>query len=203
MLTRLVEIGMEIAEAAGRRAVAALEGEAPPATTAGDPALAYARAARAVRMTIALQARLLKDLPALDRADAVVRSEAAHARRRRIHRLVEQAIAAGGEDADEIEQLSDDAWERLRDADEYAALMTCPLAEAAARIAKDLGLSPDGCAWAMEPWALSGSGFDPGYLPPLGEDQVVHFRRDERILGQGAGGGGGGGPSGPPGPRGP
>jgi hypothetical protein len=68
VLTELAEIGMEIARGAGRCAVESLEGDA--AATGPDPTLAYSRAARAVRMTIALQARLLKALPELDRAEA-------------------------------------------------------------------------------------------------------------------------------------
>src|SRR5687767_8630850 len=72
MLTRLAEIGMEIAEACGREAVAAPgagEGAAQTPERLRDPGLAFARVARAVRMTIALQSRLAKDLAALDRTD--------------------------------------------------------------------------------------------------------------------------------------
>src|SRR4051794_18794903 len=65
-LTRLAEIGMEIAEAAGRQAAAA-QSDAGEAALPGDPGLTYSRAARAVRLTIALQSRLAKDLAALDR----------------------------------------------------------------------------------------------------------------------------------------
>jgi hypothetical protein len=127
MLTRLAEIGMEIAEAA---------------PAAADPALTYARVARAVRMTIALQSRLLKDLAALDRTDALARSAQVQARTRRIHRLVEQAIETQHDDEDEIERLSGDAWERLRDEDDCADLFERPIAETVARICRELGLSP-------------------------------------------------------------
>ncbi|OYX34496.1 MAG: hypothetical protein B7Y99_05225 [Caulobacterales bacterium 32-69-10] len=54
MLERLAEIGMEIAEDAGRMSRSQAEGVA----QAADPGLTYSRAARAVRLTIALQQRL-------------------------------------------------------------------------------------------------------------------------------------------------
>ena len=66
VLTELTGIGMEIARAAGRAAVAGLDG-APGA--GADPGLTYTRAARTVRMCIALQSRLLNDLEALDRGE--------------------------------------------------------------------------------------------------------------------------------------
>ena len=69
MLTRLAEIGLNAAAAVERRALALAEasGEAGPIGT--DPGLAYARIARAVRMTIALQSRLLKELAAPGEAE--------------------------------------------------------------------------------------------------------------------------------------
>ncbi|HTK34080.1 MAG TPA: hypothetical protein VL358_02180 [Caulobacteraceae bacterium] len=147
MLTRLAEIGMDIAEACGRQARASLDGETP-AEAAGpeglfrtDPGLAFARVARAVRLTIALQSRLSKDAAALDRARA-------EARRARIHRLVERAIEAEHEDADAIDRLSDDAWERLNEEEDWDGLDARPLAQTVARICRDLGLAPD--VWVGE-----------------------------------------------------
>jgi hypothetical protein len=147
MLDRLAEIGMEIAEEAGRQARA-------PATDRPlvDPGLTYARAARAVRLTIALQQRLAKDLAGLGRAEA-------DARRTRIHRLVERAIEGECDDADGIEQLCDDARESLREYEDLDDFADRPLGEIVALICKDLGLSTD--AWAGE-FALED-------LPPLGE----------------------------------
>jgi hypothetical protein len=138
-LERLAEIGMEIAEAAGRLAEALAQGGA-----AGDPdpGLLYTRAARAVRLTIALQARLAKDLAELDKAETVARSAQAATRRARVQRGVEEAIEAGDHDVDEFRRLSSDAWERLTDEDE-GELLRLPLAELVARICADLGLPPD------------------------------------------------------------
>ncbi|WP_342235380.1 hypothetical protein [Inquilinus sp. OTU3971] len=73
MLTRLAEIGMQLAETAGARALAAQAAEAQP--TAGaqpaeaqapDPGLAFARYAHLVRQTLAQRARAVKDLCARD-----------------------------------------------------------------------------------------------------------------------------------------
>jgi hypothetical protein len=145
MLTRLAEIGMEIAEVAGLQAKASLDGAVPSV----DPGLTYARVARAVRMTIALQSRLLKELPALNRA-------LVEARRRRVRRLVDQAIEAEHDDADEIERLSDEALEHLRDPDDLAELLNRPIHEVVALICKDLGLSPDWAMSAFSPPGVSG-----------------------------------------------
>jgi len=80
MLSRLAEIGMQLAEAAGARALAAqapetrasAEAEAQPAepqpaaAPAADPGLAFARYAHLVRQTLAQRARAVKDLCARD-----------------------------------------------------------------------------------------------------------------------------------------
>ena len=143
-LARLAEMGMQIAEAATRAAVAGLEGEAD-ARDHRDPTLAFTRAARAVRMCFALQTRLLNELPALERAEEKVRYDLRHARKKQIVRLLEQvAETAHG---DEIERISDEAWERLGDADEYGEVMNLPLGEAVARICKDLDVTPDWGLW--------------------------------------------------------
>ncbi|WP_342240599.1 hypothetical protein [Inquilinus sp. OTU3971] len=88
MLSRLTEIGMQLAEAAGARALApgtrasvqaevpaadgaaeASDGHPPaaqPPAAAGDPGLAFARYAHLVRQTLAQRARAVKDLCARD-----------------------------------------------------------------------------------------------------------------------------------------
>ena len=152
MLDRLAQIGMELAEACGR------EAKAPPADALArpHPGLVFARVARAVRMTIALQSRLAKDLAALDWADEVAERARTTRRRTRLAHLVEDAArakvaakrAAGqqywDEDQaeDEIEQISSEAYERLIDAED-GDISGCPFSEVAAGICADLGLSPD------------------------------------------------------------
>jgi hypothetical protein len=169
MLDRLAQIGMELAEACGREAKA---DTAAPADTADgsarrDPGLTFARVARGVRMTIALQSRLLKDLAALDRADECAEAARKSNRRMRLRRLVVQAAEAQvasrdhdlDEDAleDEIEYLASEAYERLTDAEE-GDFLGRPFHEAVAAICADLGLSPD---WAVRLTAAATPSPDP------------------------------------------
>jgi hypothetical protein len=172
VLTRLTEIGMEIAEACGRDARAAAAAN----TDAQPIGLVFARVARAVRMTIALQSRLMKDLAALDRADDLACRARTTKRRMRLSRLVDEAARAavdarreaGGrywadEDAveDEIEQLASEAYERLTDAEDDD-LTGLSFTQAAARVAADLGLGPDWTARLLTAMAPPTSPTPPG-----------------------------------------
>ena len=158
MLTRLAEIGMGIAEDAGRMSRALAEGGGA-AADGPDPALAYARAARAVRLTLALQSRLMQELADLDRAEHLVRFSRARARRDQAQRLIEQAIEVGRDDEDEIERLSLEAWERLGETDD-ADIAGLAFDAVVARIAKDLGL-------ALDEAGLTGAAEGPAGLNPL------------------------------------
>lgn len=180
MLTRLAEMGMAIAEATERWALAALDAAAaspvltedgPPALPAGfrgDPGLVYSRVARAVRLTLMLQTRLLQELPALGRARTLADLEREEARRDRARRLVERAIKAEHTDPDAIEQLSGDAWERLRDEDLGDEFGAAPLGEVVARICRDLGLSPD---WGERAMAAAGAAAGAAGADPLGHPE--------------------------------
>ena len=149
MLARLAEIGMGIAEACGQRAQRQPEegteglADASPAHAApaqADLCLAFARVARAVRLTLALQARLENDLDSLGR-------EAAHQHRLRILRLADRAIEAETDDRREAEALSETVRERLHDDEDWGDLAARPPGETVTLICKDLGLSPDWAAW--------------------------------------------------------
>ncbi len=147
-LERLADIGMLIAEAAGRRALADDDGAG-----VADAGLSYTRAARAVRLTLALQTRLSGDMAAFERGQAATRAAEAGRRRDRIHARVEQAIEAERCDPDEVETLSSQVWERLTDPDD-ADLLSGPIDEVVARICQDLGLSP---AWAAADFPAPGA----------------------------------------------
>ena len=152
VLDRLVEIGVEIAEAAGRSACAG-DDDGPQ----HDPGLTYSRAARAVRLTIALQQRLAESLEKQGRDEAA-------ARRSRIGRLVDRVIEAEcGEDY----KLTGRAWERLTEEEALDQLAGRPVGEVVALICQDLGLSPHACAEVMAAWTPEGPA--PKDLPPLGE----------------------------------
>jgi hypothetical protein len=163
MLTRLAELGMELAEDCARNARAGLaraeladdvSGDGPAKVRdPADPVLAFTRAARAVRMTLALQARESKDLLALDVDDAKARCVETVVRRTRIDRLVERAIEAEYDDADVIERLSAEADETLDEEEDWGGFDQRPIGETVARICRDLGLSPAWRARAAEAFA--------------------------------------------------
>jgi hypothetical protein len=162
MLGRLAEAGLEIAVALERQATAA-DADAPPVAR-GDIALAYARVARAVRMTLALQSKLIKDLQALEAgaAQALADAEAEQDdvqlaleedRKARIERIVGRVIKAERDDKDAVERLAAEASERLDDEDLYGDVLARPFSEVVADIRRDLGLHPDWGRLAQEPWA--------------------------------------------------
>ncbi|CAN7213580.1 hypothetical protein LJR219_000685 [Phenylobacterium sp. LjRoot219] len=172
VLGRLAEAGLNIALSVERRATAAEAAEddaaeaapvAPPGAS-GDVALAYARVSRAVRLTVALQGRVVKELQALDeeavrrrvRCEAEAgreRREAQAARKARVERIVERLIRAEAADEAEGERLADEAYERLEDDDIYGELTARPVSEIIARVCHDLGLAPDWTRLAEEAWA--------------------------------------------------
>lgn len=176
VLGRLAEAGLNIALAVERRAMAAEAAEADAAEAApvaapvappgasGDVALAYARVSRAVRLTVALQGRVVKDLQALDedaarrrireQADAGrERQQAEAARKERVERIVERLIRAEAADEAEGDRLADEAYERLDGDDIYGQLSARPVSETIALICQDLGLAPDWTQLAEEAWA--------------------------------------------------
>jgi hypothetical protein len=169
VLGRLAEAGLNVALAIERQAMAAADAEDPEAAPAGrvvegDIALAYSRAARAVRLTVALQAKLVKDLQALDeglarkrRGDQVNASRALEAsqaaRKARVERIVERVIQAETFDEGEVDRLTEAAYERLDHDEIYGDLLARPVSEILALICRDLGLSPDWSRLAEEAWA--------------------------------------------------
>ena len=163
LLGELAELGLYVARAVERQA----SGRAEPAggpVFQGDPALAYARVSRAVRLTLMLQARLIEDLKAQDAGAATARTEAPrepdrvspeYQRKVRLERIVERLAEAEHPDGDdEVSDLVTEAGERLDDEDLYGDLMDRPLSELVARLCQDLGLEPDWAELAGELWAV-------------------------------------------------
>lgn len=159
LLGRLAEIGLEVAGAVERRAKAATEKD-----DLAGLAMAYARVARAVRLTAMLQSRLVKDLQGLE-AEAASRAESEalaqeqsrrrleHERKMRAGRIIERVIGAEVEDDDAFERLAEETYERLDDEDLYGEIAGRPMGEVVALICRDLGLRPDWAGLAGEPWA--------------------------------------------------
>jgi hypothetical protein len=167
MLRELAEIGMELARALkpGAAPVAA----AP--DTQGkvrDPAAAFAPLSRAIRMTLALEARTdqeLRDLKAgivkgpeherLQTVDgAQTTAEKAEAHKCRLGRLVQEA--ADADPTIDTEQafcdLSEALDERLEHDEAYLECERRPLLETLQRLCADLGIDVDWSRWDGEGW---------------------------------------------------
>jgi fused signal recognition particle receptor len=147
-----------------------------PAARAGALSLAFARVSRAVRLTVALEARVEQDARAPARAviEAAARAEDharravdAEAQRRReslaaIAQEVTEAVEGLIEDAafaDEAagDRLYEDLVERV-DALDEDEMEARPTVELIARICGDLGLEPDWDLWADEDWIEEAGG---------------------------------------------
>ena len=167
-LQELAEIGMQIAravrDAALARAEAADDAPKPPPSRfgGGDLGLVYARVARAVRQTLALETRLAEGLETAKverrRAHvAAVRAEYEE-RQHEVRDYVAEAIEAEAVEKHtperEIERLLDDLDERLDAGDYDDALADAPIGELVARICADLGVIPDWSLWDEHAWAL-------------------------------------------------
>jgi hypothetical protein len=139
-LDELAEIGMKAARLVGVRA-----DNAGPEEDVNALAMAYARAARAVRQCVLLQAKIVKDLRDGDRADrtGAEKSEAERRedRKTQVENLVyRKAERVHGDDHDAIETLMNEACERLDDEDLHGDLMGTPVAVLVEEISRELGL---------------------------------------------------------------
>ena len=175
MLRALAEIGMSVARAVGRRAeaIAAEAGEdtkdAPAKTD--DLALAFARVSRAVRLTLALEARMEGEASETAREAArgqeIVRAAKEAGERARIADKLEKfediakelIEAEAGADQDAAERLYEVLDERL-DEIEVDELMGRPMAELVAAICRDLGIAPDWRDFEDEDWVQDAGGLE-------------------------------------------
>ena len=158
VLEELAEIGMRLARDVERQALAdeprlaalpdpALLNSAGRART--DWALVFARIARAVRQTVALEAKLAaeaeergRQVSAAEDRRAALQKTRVRQQKVRVKRLVEDAIAAEA-DAGEAEGLLLDLDERLADPDIEDELGSRPIGVIFAAICADLGIEAD------------------------------------------------------------
>jgi hypothetical protein len=150
-LDALAEHGLACAKAVADQA----QGQTPDVAAI---ALAYSRVSRAVRLTIALHAKLIDDGKAAEREDAKTRAaeavaakEAAelearsgplYVRKARVEQIVERlAEAEHPDDEDAVDLIVIEAAERLDDETLYGDLMDTPFEEIVDRICADLGLN--------------------------------------------------------------
>ena len=153
MLAELAALGMEAS-----RIVVAKAHETPSA----DTALALSRLARAVRLTVMLQARLAAEAGRGQNPAADVEQ-----RKARVQRIVERVAKADPDkDDDDVEAVVYETADRLDDEDLYGDLMDRPIREIVARICDDLDLKPDWTVLDQELWAREEAAADPPPLEP-------------------------------------
>ena len=203
LLEELSEIGMELARDLRRDVRAAIEAaepapaetsaddvaelaEAPASSATGsrDPSVAFARISRAIRLTLALEARTDEQLRALRagvaaecearrvaaRNRAAVEAEARNKDHRdTVERLVLEAAEREVEDDASLGVVMEALEERLEEDDAYWDLDQMPLREAVERLCADLELTPDWSQWDGEGWPpkppFSRSRFSPWARP--------------------------------------
>ncbi len=148
VLQELAELGMTLA-----RAVAARAAE----TADADLGLAFTRIARAVRQTVALEAKLADDRETVRAGHARRLAQETAARGRRRKKLVKDAVERAIEaewQGETVEALLGDLYERLVDPRDDAGFADRPIGELVAGICKALGVTPDPSLWEDEDWAI-------------------------------------------------
>ena len=185
VLVELRNMGMQLARnltrqvAAQAEAAEAGEVEAPARGGAPvDPGLTFSRISRAVRLTLALEARTHREIEAAasgaaagaandDEADEDgvlgpidyerIREQISGGTRDLndydIRRAVDDAIEASHDDPAEVERLKEELRERLEDDEVFFERARWPIGEAVALICQDLGLEPDWRRWEARDWA--------------------------------------------------
>ena len=155
ILSELAEAGLEIALALKTRIVetAALAPDPASASACADLARAFDRASRAVRMSIALRDRLVKDAAPGRQAARAAADNARTERAGRVRRIVGRITQGVWKDSLMCELLDKQVRERLFDPDISGELLDRPIGALVAQICADLGLGPDWRALAEEAWA--------------------------------------------------
>ena len=181
ILREIREIGMDLMRALGRRAEAEAAAEVGAEESAPvakrDPADAFQRLSRAVRLTLAMEAKTDEALRALiageaevvetRRAEAAARAAKARAERHeakkdKVEDVMIDVIDAevGDAGARECRYALD---ERLDEDEAYEDLADKPLREIVERLCVDLGLTPDWSQWDGEGWALPPGAWRPAH----------------------------------------
>ena len=154
ILSELAEAGLAIALALKTRIVetAALEPDPDSARACADLARAFDRASRAVRMSIALRERVVKDAAPGAQAARDAAQQARSQRAGRVQRIVGRIAKVRYTDRYARDAFDSQARERLYDRD-ITGDLKAPIGALVAQICADLGLSPRWTAMAQEAWA--------------------------------------------------
>jgi len=165
MLERLSDLGIQLAQDIAERAGQAPRGTADAPEPRHDPGRAFAAVSRAVRLTLALEAKIDEQVLALLRGDAsgaaasppepsgsltwppLPPADAFARRRGRISACLWDAIDEGLSDRDAADDLCAAVHERLVEGETYDELLFRPFRESVEAICRDLGLKPDWSRW--------------------------------------------------------
>lgn len=174
MLDEVAELAMELARAQQRKALQQLEPAGEEAARADAPSpggrerdamAGFVNAARAVRVTLLLQAKLEAGLTlrrgelSLERGvrlDAArkAREQAPIVRQAVLTDVVTEVIEREAGDRGDLERLLEDAEEALDQASYGRDFMSRATGAIVAEICKDLGVTIDWSRWADEDWAV-------------------------------------------------
>jgi hypothetical protein len=164
VLQELSEIGMRLARALERRVLAEDEGAAEETAEAGaagaatgrDPAVAFSQLSRAIRLTLALEAKTDEALRALmagvEQAREQDRPERARARLARIHGLVMDASRGDLRNEADRERLFDLLDEQMDVEEDFYSDPQRPLRDVVERLCRYFRLAPDWSRWNGEGW---------------------------------------------------
>ncbi len=126
-----------------------------------EPVRAYDKVARAVRLTLVLQARVEAEIIALSNGEPMSRvvekapepESSAHtdvSPRERARDAVADAITLESPDPEAAERAQEQLRENLIERETYDDLLTLPFRDCVAAICADLGLDPDWSRWSDE-----------------------------------------------------
>ena len=170
MLDEIADMAMTLAQAQHRKALEQLEAGPEIAPKAGearerDAAAGFLAAARAVRVTLLLQARLQAGLNAR-RIEMVEESRArAEARRKdreteamcyhgEVEEIVVKVIEREAADRPDLDELTDSAQKAVYDSWSDDEVGEVPISAVVAKVCKDLGVEVDWSRWEGEDWAI-------------------------------------------------
>ena len=172
-LAELGEIGLELARLVRRQAVEQAAAN-PDGAVDEHLGLVFARIARAVRQTFALEARLAEERRTARAAETRLHVER---RKTKVRTAVERVLDAEADESD-AENLFYDLTERLETDYDDADFADRPIGDLVARICRDLGVTPDWSLWQDEDWAIEARG---ATAPPPGEIERVESEDRQRF----------------------
>jgi hypothetical protein len=174
-LAELGEIGLELARLVRRRAAEQAAAN-PDGAVDESLGLVFARIARAVRQTFALEARLAEDRRTAQ-AETAARAAAesrlrVERRKTKVRTAVERILDAEAHESD-AENLFYDLTERLETDYDDADFTDRPIGELVARICRDLGVIPDWSLWEDQDWAIEEIAARPRGSPYAADDPAA------------------------------